>query len=127
VRITQENGQGISITNHIYLTADPRSTENPSDVWANRVSRSIQACLKDLKIPAMTMDEIWRCIEQKGGYKPFAWQAILGKLDIPEDRMSTIISLMANASNYYLRKFQLSHVICGPRLISWYSGPEQFF
>ncbi|KAG0695486.1 hypothetical protein DFH29DRAFT_880018 [Suillus ampliporus] len=111
VRITQGNEQGISITNHIYLTADPRLTEGPSDAWANRVSACIHACLKDLKIPPMTTDEIWKCIEQKGGYEPFTWQAILAKLDIPEDRMSPILTVMANASNHYLSKFQLGHVV----------------
>ncbi|KAG1789507.1 uncharacterized protein HD556DRAFT_774701 [Suillus plorans] len=91
--------QGVSITNHIYLMSDSRLTGCPNDADSERVSMEICAYLHDLSLHSMTMDEIWRCIDQVDGYGPLTWQAILVKLGIPEERIPHILAIMARASN----------------------------
>jgi hypothetical protein len=91
--------QGVSITNHIYLMSDSRLTRCPTNADSDCVSTEIQTYLHDLSLHSMTMDEIWRCIDQVDGYGLLTWQAILVKLGIPEEHISYILAIMARASN----------------------------
>jgi hypothetical protein len=100
---------GVSVTNHFYLMAsDPGPVRTIRDVGYDRICHDIRNALAGLSLHSMTMDEIWRCIQQVEGYTASCWMAILGKLDIPEDRWGELIRVIADASrDRQLRKFPL--------------------
>jgi hypothetical protein len=90
----------ILITNNIYLmTAETTHLSIPRDAGAVQISDNITQVLQNVPLHHTAMDEIWRCIRQVDGHGPLCWQAILMKLDIPEDRVMPLLHVMACATN----------------------------
>ncbi|KAG1837229.1 hypothetical protein DFJ58DRAFT_863192 [Suillus subalutaceus] len=101
-----ENQLENQLENPVQISTSMRGTEQdshltgcPNDADSENISMEIRGYLQDLSLHAITMDEIWRCIDQVDGYGPLNWQAVLVKLGIPEERMKYILAVMACASN----------------------------
>jgi hypothetical protein len=89
----------ISITNNIYLMTAEMDVPIPHDMGVDKISDDIKRILQNVRLHHTAMDEIWKCICQVDGYSPLCWQAILMKLEIPEDCISLLLHVMAHASN----------------------------